>query len=34
VVGYQLTGKATILGLSARLDALLARGGRWRREIP
>jgi DsbE subfamily thiol:disulfide oxidoreductase len=29
VVGYQRTGKTTAAGLAARLDALLAQGGRW-----
>jgi DsbE subfamily thiol:disulfide oxidoreductase len=29
VVGYQLTGEATVANLSAKLEALLARGGRW-----
>jgi thiol-disulfide isomerase/thioredoxin len=29
MVGYQLTGKATVAGLSARLEGLRARGGRW-----
>jgi DsbE subfamily thiol:disulfide oxidoreductase len=29
VVGYQRTGKTTVRSLSARLDALLAQGGRW-----
>jgi len=29
MIGYQLTGKATVPDLSARLDGLLARGGRW-----
>ncbi len=31
VVAYQLTGKTTVPVLTARLDALLAQGGRWRR---
>ncbi len=31
VVGYQRTGKTTAASLSARLDALLAQGGRWQR---
>jgi len=29
VVGYQRTGRTTAASLSARLDALLAQGGRW-----
>jgi len=29
VIAYQLTGKTTVAILSARLQALLARGGRW-----
>ncbi len=29
MIAYQLTGKTTVPILSARLDALLARGGRW-----
>ncbi len=29
VVAYRLTGKTTVPILSARLEALLARGGRW-----
>jgi DsbE subfamily thiol:disulfide oxidoreductase len=31
VIAYQLTGKTTVPVLTARLEALLARGGRWRR---
>jgi thiol-disulfide isomerase/thioredoxin len=31
VVGYQRTGKTTAAGLSARLERLLAEGGRWSR---
>jgi cytochrome c biogenesis protein CcmG/thiol:disulfide interchange protein DsbE len=31
VVAYQLTGKTTVPVLTARLQALLAQGGRWRR---
>jgi cytochrome c biogenesis protein CcmG/thiol:disulfide interchange protein DsbE len=31
VVAYQLTGKTTVPVLTARLEALLAQGGRWRR---
>ena len=31
VVGYQRTGKTTAAGLSARLERLLAQGGRWTR---
>jgi thiol-disulfide isomerase/thioredoxin len=29
VIAYQLTGKTTVAILQARLEALLARGGRW-----
>jgi peroxiredoxin len=29
VIAYQLTGKTTVPILRARLDGLLARGGRW-----
>jgi DsbE subfamily thiol:disulfide oxidoreductase len=29
VIAYQLTGKTTVPILQAKLDALLARGGRW-----
>jgi thiol-disulfide isomerase/thioredoxin len=31
VVAYRLTGKTTVPILSARLDKLLAQGGRWRK---
>jgi thiol-disulfide isomerase/thioredoxin len=31
VVAYQLTGKTTVPVLTARLEALLAQGGRWNR---
>jgi DsbE subfamily thiol:disulfide oxidoreductase len=31
VVGYQRTGRTTVAGLSARLERLLAQGGRWSR---
>jgi hypothetical protein len=31
VVAYRLTGKTTVAILTARLDKLLAQGGRWAR---